>query len=71
MNFGIGWDKGFETHYSGTVNQTTGAVTGGRPDGVTWKSTTNMRCIGAPDTGISAPADSPPAPLDAPVTPPA
>jgi hypothetical protein len=71
MNFGIGWDKGFETHYSGAVNQTTGAVTGERPDGVTWKATTNMRCIGAPDAGMSAPADSPPAPLDAPVTPPA
>ena len=48
LAFGIGWDAGFETHYTGVVDQTTGAVTGERPDGVTWKSATPMRCIGAP-----------------------
>ena len=61
MAFGIGWDKGFETHYTGVVDPTTGAVTGERPDGVTWKSATNMRCIGA--------ADAPPVTPDAPVAP--
>lgn len=53
--FGVGWDSGFETHYTGVVDQATGALTGERPDGITWKSTTTMRCIGA-----TAP-DSPPA----------
>ncbi len=48
LAFGIGWDSGFETHYTGVVDQTTGAVTGERPDGVTWKSATSLRCIGAP-----------------------
>ncbi len=47
LAFGIGWDSGFETHYTGVVDQTTGAVTGERPDAVTWKSATGMRCIGA------------------------
>ena len=48
--FGIGWDNGIVTHYTGVVDQSTGAVTGERPDGVTWKSTGHMRCIGAADT---------------------
>lgn len=48
LAFGIGWDNGIETHYRGVVDQTTGAVTGERPDGVTWKSASSMRCIGAP-----------------------
>lgn len=59
--FGIGWDKGFETHYTGVVNPTTGALTGERPDGVTWKSTANLRCIGGTDATSAAPADAPPA----------
>ena len=50
MAFGVGWDKGFETHYTGVVDQTTGAVTGERPDGTTWHSTNSLRCVGAPDT---------------------
>ena len=45
--FGIGWDSGTQTHYTGVVDQDTGAVTGERPDGVTWKSTANLQCIGA------------------------
>jgi hypothetical protein len=48
LAFGIGWDNGVETHYTGVVDPTTGAMTGERPDGVTWKSATSMRCIGAP-----------------------
>ena len=48
--FGIGWDNGFQTHYTGVVDQSTGSVTGERPDGVTWQSTGSMRCIGAADT---------------------
>ena len=48
--FGIGWDNGFQTHYTGVVDQSTGSVTGERPDGVTWQSTASMRCIGAADT---------------------
>jgi hypothetical protein len=44
--FGIGWDSGTQIHYTGVVDQGTGAVTGERPDGVTWKSTANMQCIG-------------------------
>ena len=52
--FGIGWDNGFQTHYTGVVDQSTGSVTGERPDGVTWQSTASMRCIGAPP-------DTPPA----------
>lgn len=47
LAFGVGWDNGFETHYTGVVHQTTGAVTGERPDKVTWKSATSLRCIGA------------------------
>ena len=34
-------------HYTGVIDQTTGALTGERPDGVTWQSTGSMRCIGA------------------------
>ena len=48
--FGIGWDNGIQTHYTGVVDQSTGSVTGERPDGVTWQSTGSMRCIGAADT---------------------
>ena len=48
--FGIGWDNGIQTHYTGVVDQSTGSVTGERPDGVTWQTTANMRCIGAVDT---------------------
>ncbi|OBK75513.1 hypothetical protein [Mycobacterium sp. 1274761.0] len=65
--FGIGWDKGFETHYTGVVNQATGAVTGERPDGVTWKSTSNLTCIGGvvatPEAASAGgpPIDAPPA----------
>ena len=44
--FGIGWDNGRQTHYTGVIDQTTGALTGERPDGVTWQSTGSMRCIG-------------------------
>ena len=45
--FGIGWDNGIETHYTGVIDQTTGSLTGERPDGVTWQGTASMRCIGA------------------------
>jgi len=55
--FGIGWDNGKETHYTGVIDQSTGSVTGERPDGVTWHTTTNLRCGGAPAT--APPADSP------------
>ncbi len=44
--FGIGWDNGRQTHYTGVIDQTSGSVTGERPDGVTWTSTGSMRCIG-------------------------
>jgi hypothetical protein len=46
--FGIGWDNGIVLHYTGVIDQATGALTGERPDGVTWQSTGSMRCIGAP-----------------------
>ena len=52
--FGVGWDNGTVLHYTGVIDQTTGALTGERPDGVTWQSTASMRCIGAPP-------DTPPA----------
>jgi hypothetical protein len=55
--FGIGWDRGIETHYTGVIDQSTGSVAGERPDGVTWRTTTNMRCIGAADI----PPETPPA----------
>ncbi|RDH77926.1 hypothetical protein DVS77_13830 [Mycolicibacterium moriokaense] len=45
--FGIGWDNGNVTHYTGVIDQATGSLTGERPDGVTWQSNTGMRCIGA------------------------
>ena len=44
--FGIGWDNGVVLHYTGVVDQSTGEVTGERPDGVTWQTTGGMRCIG-------------------------
>jgi hypothetical protein len=53
--FGVGFDNGTTLHYTGVIDQTTGAVTGERPDGTTWKSTTAMRCIGAADVGAAAP----------------
>jgi hypothetical protein len=52
--FGVGFDNGTVLHYTGIIDQTTGAVTGERPDGITWKSTSNMRCIGAADTPATA-----------------
>lgn len=55
--FGVGFDNGTVLHYTGVIDQATGSLTGERPDGVTWKSTTGMRCIGAPDTPVSTPAD--------------
>ena len=48
--FGIGWDNGIVLHYTGVIDQDTGSLTGERPDGVTWKSTASMRCIGGADT---------------------
>jgi hypothetical protein len=51
--FGVGFDNGKVLHYTGVIDQTTGAVTGERPDGVTWKSTMNMRCIGAGDAAAT------------------
>ncbi len=48
--FGIGWDNGIVMHYTGVIDQSTGAVTGERLDGVTWQTTTPLRCIGAVDT---------------------
>jgi hypothetical protein len=48
--FGIGWDNGTTMHYTGVIDQSTGALTGARPDGVTWKSAANMQCIGGADT---------------------
>ncbi len=53
--FGVGFDNGTVLHYTGVIDQTTGALTGERPDGVTWKSTNNMRCIGGADAA-TAPA---------------
>ncbi len=44
--FGVGCDNGIVLHYTGVIDQATGSLTGERPDGVTWKSTGNMRCIG-------------------------
>jgi len=55
--FGVGFDNGKVLHYTGVIDQTTGSLTGERPDGVTWKSTTNMRCIGA--SGAAATAGTP------------
>jgi hypothetical protein len=52
--FGVGFDNGKVLHYTGVIDQTTGSLTGERPDGVTWKSTTNMRCIGAPGAAATA-----------------
>ena len=56
--FGIGWDNGYVMHYTGVVDQSTGALTGERSDGVTWESAGSMRCIGgsAPDTITVPPA---------------
>lgn len=48
--FGIGWDNGITTHYTGVIDQSTGSLTGERPDGVTWNSAAGMRCTGAVDT---------------------
>ena len=47
--FSINWDHGRQTQYTGAVDQSTGAVTGERPDGVTWHTTANLRCIDATD----------------------
>jgi hypothetical protein len=47
--FGIGWDNGITTHYTGVIDQTTGAITGERPDGVTWRSAKSLQCTGAQD----------------------
>jgi hypothetical protein len=55
--FGVGFDNGTVLHYTGVIDQTTGAVTGERPDGITWKSTSNMRCIGG--AGTSATGSTP------------
>jgi hypothetical protein len=52
--FGIGWDNGLTTHYTGVIDQSTGALTGERPDGVTWKSATSMQCAGGATTPIPA-----------------
>jgi hypothetical protein len=69
--FGVGFDNGTVLHYTGEIDQTTGAVTGERPDGVTWKSTTSMRCIGAPDAAAATPdtGNTPPGDPNAPGTP--
>lgn len=48
--FGVGFDNGKVLHYTGVIDQTTGAVTGERPDGVTWQSNGGMRCTGGADT---------------------
>lgn len=58
--FGVGFDNGKVLHYTGVIDQTTGSLTGERPDGVTWKSTTNMRCIGAPDAAATPATDGTP-----------
>ena len=47
--FGVGFDNGTVLHYTGVIEQATGALTGERPDGVTWKSTAAMRCLGGAD----------------------
>lgn len=47
--FGVGFDNGTVLHYTGVIDQATGALTGERPDGVTWQSTASMRCIGGAD----------------------
>jgi hypothetical protein len=60
VSFGIGWDNGKETHYTGVIDPSTGSVSGERPDGVTWKTTVNLRCNGASNT--AAPPDAPPTP---------
>jgi hypothetical protein len=52
--FGIGWDNGITTHYTGVIDQSTGALTGERPDGVTWKSATSMQCAGGATTPTPA-----------------
>ena len=62
--FGVGFDNGTVLHYTGVVDQATGAVTGERPDGITWKSAANMRCIGAPDAGATTPDEANPPPGD-------
>ena len=58
--FGVGFDNGTVLHYTGVIDPTTGAVTGERPDGITWNATSKMRCIGAADTPpvASTPADA-------------
>ena len=58
--FGVGFDNGTVLHYTGVIDPTTGAVTGERPDGITWKATSKMRCIGAADTPpvASTPGDA-------------
>jgi hypothetical protein len=53
--FGVGFDNGTVLHYTGVIDQATGAVTGERPDGITWKSAANMRCTGAPDAAATTP----------------
>lgn len=53
--FGAGFDNGTVLHYTGVIDQATGAVTGERPDGVTWKSTNNMRCIGGATEAATTP----------------
>ena len=40
--FGVGFDNGTVLHYTGVIDPTTGAVTGERPDGITWNAT--RRC---------------------------
>jgi hypothetical protein len=57
--FGVGFDNGTTLHYTGVIDQATGAVTGERADGTTWKAANPMRCVGAPDVGAAAP-DAPP-----------
>jgi hypothetical protein len=52
--FGIGWDNGITTHYTGVIDQSTGALTGERADGVTWKSATSMQCAGGATTPTPA-----------------
>lgn len=56
--FGIGWDNGIETHYTGVIDQSTGSVTGERPDGVTWHTTSVLRCTGAA-AAVQAPDEGP------------
>ena len=54
--FGVGFDNGKVLNYTGVIDQATGAVSGERPDGITWNSTTAMRCIGAAGTPAENPA---------------